>query len=243
MKREYLYTFVARCGVAMCLTVLLSSCDTRTSLGKTFEAVDLGLPSGLKWATWNIGAKSSSDYGAYFAWGETATKEDYNLASYKYYLSPSNDKQGIGVYTEGHTKYCDRCEAGCNGYTDSLTILEPTDDVAHVLLGGAWRMPTIGDFEELSKNCVWTWTTMPNGVSGYNVKGKNGNSIFLPAAGYRYEHFRYCEISNGFYWSSSLSSTNVCNARYLGFFSGNVSVGYIHFRDYGFSVRPVWSKE
>ena len=192
--------------------------------------VDLGLPSGLKWATCNVGASSPEDYGDYFAWGETKSKKTYNWSTYKY------------SYASTHlfTKYCASTSNGYNGFVDNKTTLDPEDDVAHVKWGGAWRMPTKAEQDELrdTNNCTWTWTTQ-GGKNGYKVTSKkNGNSIFLPAAGFRNDSSLSGAGSWGHYWSSSLG-TNYSDGSYrLYFYSGDV-YSYYNGRDYGQSVRPV----
>ena len=134
--------------------------------------VDLGLPSGTLWATCNIGATTPEEYGDYFAWGETETKEIYDWSTYKYC-------NGSGFAL---TKYCCNDSYGNDGFVDSLCYLEYSDDVAKVNLGVGWRMPTAAEQFELEDNCRWTWTEQ-NGVAGYLATGPNGNNIFLPAAG------------------------------------------------------------
>ena len=188
------------------------------------EYVDLGLPSGLKWATCNVGAKSPEEYGGYYAWGETEEKSSYNWSTYKWCNGSYNTM----------TKYCtDRYE----GTVDNKTVLDPEDDVAHVKWGGSWRMPTKAEQDELRNKCSWTWTAQ-NGVNGYRVTGPNGNSIFLPAVGWRGGTVFY-HTANGHYWSSSLSNISD-NARLLYFYDDS----YLNelnnsLRYYGFSVRPV----
>ena len=135
------------------------------------RAIDLGLPSGIKWASCNVGATEPWEYGGYYAWGETEEKSNYDTSTYKYCN---------GSYFS-MTKYC---TSSSFGTVDNKTTLEPGDDVAHVKWGGSWRMPTKAEQDELRNNCTWTWTTL-NGVDGYRVTGPNGNSIFLPAAGFR----------------------------------------------------------
>ena len=127
------------------------------------EYVDLGLS--VKWATFNVGATSPEDYGDYFAWGETETKETYSWATYK---------------------WCDGTSTNMTKYNteDRKTILEPADDVAQVHWGGKWRMPTKEEIEELIDNCTWS-ESIQNGVKGYVVTSKHtGNSIFFPYSGY-----------------------------------------------------------
>ena len=178
--------------------------------------VDLGLSSGLKWATCNVGANAPEDYGYYFAWGEVEPKTTYNWDTYKYY-----DDSNLTKYTSN----------------DSKTVLDPEDDAATANWGGAWRMPTKAEQDELRNNCTWTWISQ-NGVNGYKVTGPNGNSIFLPAAGYMLEGSLFNAGSYGYYWSSSLSTDYPSSAYDVGFDSGYVD-WYYDDRYYGFTVRPV----
>ncbi len=187
--------------------------------------VDLGLPSGLLWATCNVGADKPEDYGDYFAWGETETKSTYNWSTYKW----CND----GDYHK-LTKYNTYSSYGT---VDNRTVLDPEDDAARANWGGAWRMPTREEMNELYANCTWTWTTQ-NGVNGRKFTGSNGNSIFLPAAGCYYNGSLYGAGSGGYYWSSSLYTDNPYDAYYLYFSSGDVRMDY-YGRNYGQSVRPV----
>ena len=198
-----------------------------TSIGG-HESVDLGLPSGTLWATTNVGAINPWDYGDYFAWGETTTKSKYDLSTYKYANGASNKL----------TKYCFQSDYGNNGYTDSRTTLERSDDAATANWGSDWCMPTLDQIKELKDNCTWTWTTK-NDKKGYEVKGKNGNSIFLPAAGYRYGTSLNDYGSYGYYWSSSLLTGYPSDGRGLYFDSGYVYPDNWFGRNYGFSVRPV----
>lgn len=187
------------------------------------EYVDLGLPSGILWATCNIGSTNPEDYGDYFAWGETTT---HNWRTYRW----GEDKK--------FTKYCNNSEYGNNGYTDNLTILEASDDVATVNWGQGWRMPTYDDFEELKNNCTSTWTTL-NGVNGRIFTGLNGNSIFMPAAGFSCL-LNIAEVdSMGEYLSSSLNLDNSCNVLGFSFSCGVWSTVSILRRYNGYSVRPV----
>ena len=175
----------------------------------------------------NVGADSPEDYGDYFAWGEIQPKSTYNWSTYKWCN---------GDYDE-LTKYCTYSSYGYNGFTDGKTILEPSDDAATANWGEKWCMPTYDQLSELRSECTWTWTTQ-NGVKGYKVTGPNGNSIFLPAAGYRYYSNLYCAGSNGLYWSSSLYESNPNYAYCLYFSSGSRSL-YYYYRYYGHTVRAV----
>ena len=194
------------------------------------EAVDLGLS--VKWASWNVGASAPEEYGAYFAWGETEPHFwDYDWVSYKWCNGDSNKL----------TKYCPTNKADYwdgMGSPDGKTVLDLEDDAAHANWGGTWRMPTDAEWTELWNNCTWTWTTQ-NGVNGRLVtSNSNGNSIFLPAAGYRYDGNLIGAGSNGLYWSSSLNTDGPYNAWYVYFDSSGV-YGGLDSRYGGFSVRPV----
>ncbi len=192
------------------------------------EWVDLGLPSGLKWAICNVGATAPEGYGDYFAWGETSPKDNYDWSTYKY---------NNGSY-DTMIKYCTRSNYGYNGFTDNKTTLDLSDDAARANWGGTWRMPTAAELKELRKHCKWKWTTQ-NGVKGFKVTSKtNGNSIFLPAAGYRDGTSVLSVGSCGYYWSSSLYESYPSDAYCLLFNSGNVD-WYFNDRDYGHSVRAV----
>lgn len=187
------------------------------------EYVDLGLPSGLLWATCNVGASSPQDYGNYYAWGETTTKSTYNWSTYKWC---NGSEYSLTKYNTDWSY----------GYVDNRTTLEPADDVARAKWGGRWRMPTMTEKNELRLNCTWTWTTQ-NGVKGMKVKGPNGKSIFLPAAGY-YSGSSH-ETGSNYYWSSSLSSVPRSAYR-LYFNSGGVyNDSYVTHRCCGMPVRPV----
>ena len=188
------------------------------------EYVDLGLPSGLLWATCNVGASSPEDYGSYFAWGETETKSYYGWSTYKWCNGSCN------TLTKYNTD-------SYYGTVDNRTVLEMSDDAAHVNWGGSWRMPTYDEMQELKDRCTWTWTTQ-GGKSGYRVTGPNGKSIFLPAAGYFSDGGLGSAGSYGNYWSSSLYTGSPYDAYSLFFDSSFLSM-YCYSRCYGRSVRPV----
>lgn len=189
------------------------------------EAIDLGLPSGLKWASFNVGATKVEDYGDYFAWGETEPKADYSWATYKFELGTDNN----GPFS----KYVNKSSYGT---VDNKTVLDPEDDAAHVNWGGSWRMPTVAEWTELRTKCTWTWTSH-NGVNGRKVTGPNGNSIFLPAARL-WDGSTRVFAGFGYYWSSSLQSDFPDHAKDVSFGSENVYRAFsIRYR--GLSVRPV----
>ena len=203
-------------------TIYINNCEPEEP-ETTHKYVDLGLPSGLKWATCNVGATTPEDYGDYFAWGEVEPKEYYDWSTYKYCAGSSSTM----------TKYCDNSDYGKDGFVDNKTVLDPEDDAAHVNWGGAWRMPTKAEQDELRNNCTWTWTTQ-NGVNGYKVIGPNGNSIFLPAAGCRFEGSLNNAGSYGYYWSSSLNADDPYRAYYVYFNSDYVDWYNYGGRYYGF---------
>ncbi len=219
------------------MLVSFSACNTNEPdvLIGPKEAVDLGLPSGTLWATCNVGATSPEQDGAYFAWGETTTekyKYTYDWSTYKYCNGGSRTQ----------TKYCTDSSYGT---VDNKTTLDPSDDAAHVNWGGDWRMPTKSEQDELLDECTWTWTDNYNntGVAGCIVTGTNGNSIFLPAAGYRAEYATFCDVGvYGCYWSSSLNESYPNRSYYLDFGSDSYDE-YRNYRCYGRSVRPVCSPQ
>ena len=218
----------------------------------SYEYVDLGLS--VNWATFNVGATKPEEYGDYFAWGET---EPYYEAGYAQEDPQAHWKDGKsdgynwfnykwfnGTYDSLTKYYNTRSDSGT---VDNKTVLDPEDDVAHVLWGDSWRMPTAEEQEELRNNCTWTWydsgNTEFNGVAGYKVTsnkdGYTDRSIFLPAAGYRYDTGLYFGGSNGGYGSSSLSTDDPICAYILYFDSGRRITNVNGVRFYGFSVRPV----
>ena len=215
MKKHYSF-FIC---LFVALSTFLLSCGGSSDAGH--EYVDLGLPSGLKWATCNVGANNPWEYGGYYAWGETEEKSNYDRSTYKW-CNGSFDTM---------TKYCINSSYGT---IDNRTVLDAEDDVAHVKWGGEWRMPTKTEQDELRNSCVWQWTAL-NGVNGYSVTGPNGNSIFLPAVGYRNGADVFSVGRNGNYWSSSLSG----NRAYGLYFSVDYYFGDDNFRYYGLCVRPV----
>lgn len=179
------------------------------------EAVDLGLS--VKWATCNVGANSPEEYGVYFAWGETKEKESYSESTYKYLIS--SKYQDIGDDIAG-TNY----------------------DVASVMWGGSWHIPTHSQLSELYNKCTWLWTTL-NGVNGQLVTGPNGASIFLPAAGHYFGNANEYKGKKGSYWSSTAADGRIYMAMSSGFsesseelvFSQNTYTS----RYFGLTIRAV----
>ena len=183
------------------------------------HVIDLGLPSGTKWACCNVDTdnpenQSPTNYGGYYAWGETETKDKYKWQTYTYYHNINNDDIGSDI---AGTEY----------------------DVAHVKWKKCWQMPTYVQYEELINNCTIVWTTM-NGVNGSKLTGPNGGSIFFPAIGYRIDIARVSGGLNGNYWSSTLSpseSKYACGATNK---EESMGIYMTCSRYYGLGVRPVW---
>ena len=199
------------------------------------EWVDLGLPSGLKWATCNMGALSPEDYGDYYAWGETSPKSEYLWGNYRFRES------GDAIYNVTFSKYNTKDERGS---VDNKTQLDYSDDAARVNWGGNWRMATFAEWEELKTQCDWTWTTQ-GGKNGYKVTSKmNGDSIFLPAAGFRDSGYPGdTDLINGgihgYYCSSTLYTEYPYGSRGVDFGSSGVRMSAYGVRYNGESVRPV----
>ncbi len=206
-----------------------NSITTMDPVHEGHEYVDLGLPSGTLWATCNVGAIYPTEYGDYFAWGETQVKENYEWSTYKYCNGSENTL----------TKYCTRSDLGT---VDNKTTLESSDDAATANWGGNWRMPTEAENEELLTECTWTWTIF-NGVYGFQITSKKDTrkSIFLPAAGYRKGTMLLNVGVDGYYWPSSVDLIYSAHVHVLYFESGNNNYASYSLRYNGYSVRPVFS--
>ena len=177
--------------------------------------IDLGLPSGTKWACCNVGATKPEGDGDYYAWGETTTKSDYSWSTYK---------------------HCDGSSSSCHDLGSSICGTQY--DVAHVKWGGPWQLPTLDQIKELLDKCnKGVWTTQ-NGVEGRKFTGPNGGSIFLPAAGYRLGADLYSRGTGGYCWSGTQSASYSFLAYYLYFYSF-LADWYYFDRCCGHSVRPV----
>ena len=207
--------------------------DADSGLSFPERYVDLGLS--VKWAKYNIGATRPEDAGDYFAWGETQVKNTYEWSTYTWCSNATNNSMN---------KYCNKSTYGYNGFTDTKTVLDIEDDVAHVVWGGDWRMPTIDEWNELINNCSWSYSTKWDNQVGSmiavykvtsRVAGYTDRSITIRCVKYSgstSEEFR------GYYWSSSLYTTTPNSAFSL----------YINSEDYkssygsrcsGYVVRPV----
>ena len=189
--------------------------------------IDLGLPSGTKWACCNVGAHSPEEYGGYYAWGEVSEKDVYNEVSYQY--ATGTDKDGDGWYDDDVLSYQNL----------GSSIAGTRYDVAHEQWGGSWVMPSQDQIKELINHCTYQWTTL-NGVNGMRFIGSDGGSIFLPNAGARWHGNLYYANMYGYYWSSTQDPD------YSGYAFGlYIGSGYAYWNDYGLyrdggrSVRPV----
>lgn len=179
-----------------------------------YAYVDLGLSSGLQWARVNIGATLPADYGDYYAWGETETKDSYTSDNSITYCFDTDDFSGDATY-----------------------------DAATANWGSSWRMPTTSNFDELINQCSWTWTTQKNSdgstTKGYRIEGPNGNSIFLPSAGFWYSKYSQ---GYGYYWSSTpypYASWSEDDSAYSLYFDNYNYKSTSATRSNGRSVRPV----
>ena len=210
---------------------------------KTIEAVDLGLPSGIKWANCNLGATRPEKYGDYYGWGSIkpyANGEDVDWPLYfqniggtaKEYYECGSDKDPLKAFV----------------YPNNVSIAGLSKwDAAKQKLGEAWRMPTDDDIQELRQNCEWKWQENYKGKKGFLVKSRvNNNSIFLPAAGYRSGTSTSSESVEGYYWSSNPYQSTTCasysisSKAYHLKFDSNYDFFEYNSRSRGFPIRPVW---
>ena len=183
-----------------------------------FEYVDLGLPSGTKWAASTIGAKAPESAGSYFAWGE---------------ISESN------YYTEAECETCNLSVADLTKHEIIKSLrLTANYDAATYNMGIGWQTPTKQQYEELKTNCTWMWQDKP---SGYKIVAKNGKSIFLPTTGYMSNGGNLNYANQGFYWTSEVESGSSKNAIGLGFSSNEYNIKS-YYRDGGRCIRAVTSK-
>lgn len=197
------------------------------------DYIEMGLS--VRWATVNIGAVNPEDYGDCFAWGETEAKSDYSWSSYK--------------WCDGTSSYMTKYSVGKGmGVRDNKDTLEPEDDAAHVQWGGGWRLPTKAELDELRRKCTWTRTSV-NGVVGFLVTSKmdcyTDRSIFLPLGGFWSDTEYLNATYQGYYWSSSIGTDEkqgqyAAHCLYISSIGHN---GYICYRNYGFSIRPVCKEE
>ena len=237
---KVLYIKSGRWSLTPCMIVDISNKDISEPSGyhRGYGYVDLGLPSGTLWATMNVGADSPEDYGDYFAWGETESKDYYGWDTYKWMTDGMSSWMGVNKYTypDGETSAVWYDENG-EFIGDNKTVLELADDAANANWEGDWVMPTNEEQLELSQYCTSVITRL-DGVVGRMFTGPNGNSIFLPAAGYRDYSGLYGAGPNGRYWSSSLSTYDSDGA-YVLYLGSDIPYWSCSDRYYGLSVRPV----
>ena len=217
-------TFFALAAIA--LTTLLTGCEKedKDSISKSdvnkgivmiegrggqeFAAVDLGLSSGTLWATCNVGASSPEDAGNYYSWGEIEPKSYYDTYSYKWF----DDK-----YAEYYTKYINDKDNPYYSDSTKKNVLYPEDDVARMVMGEKWFMPTPDDFNELTYRCERRYCKL-NGVWGFlftsKVKGYTDNSIFFPFAGRKDGDKVKFDVDYGFYWSRNLYTKKESDCAY-----------------------------
>lgn len=219
--------------------------NNNTSDGKQngHDYVDLGLPSGTKWATMNIGASAPEDYGNYYAWGETETKEDYSWNTYTYFFD--NNGNYVPYDDNWHVESGELKDIGSN-------IAGTQYDVAHMKWGDSWQIPTSAQMDELQNReyCEWIWTFL-NGVKGYIITSKlNGKSIFLPACGVFYSCEQQHMNTDGHYWLSTSETSNTFYADYLIFSSVSYDTRhkseFFHdndCRNHGRAIRPVFTRK
>lgn len=218
-------------------------CSAQTISGQIdgYDYVDLGLPSGTMWATYNVGATKPTEQGDLFAWGETKPKENSDWSTYKYAKAIWHEgKNKRKLELDSLTKY--NSGKDYPGTIDRLSVLLPEDDAATVNWGNAWRMPTKAEQNELRKGCKWEWTKNYNGsgIAGRVGTSKaNGNTIFLPAAGSRIGTELDHPCCLGTYWSSSLYEYSSDSAYCLDFTALLGINGATHHRSDSQSVRAV----
>lgn len=200
--------------------------------GGSFEIgyVDLGLPSGALWSNCNMNAYTDFDDGGYYAWGEIDEKGEYNWATYKHCRGKEHKL----------IRYCSDPEYGLNGFVDYWYNLAGDDDVAYMNWQRPWHIPSVYEWNELKDNTTATWTSK-EGYYGLELTGKNGNSIFLPATGFK-QGTSQSDQGVGYYWSSELFSPEPTFALAF-YFEGEDSRIIEDYRYIGMVVRPVMDKK
>lgn len=206
------------------------------------EAVDLGLS--VKWASFNVGATSPEENGSYFMWASTVDDPEckYNKLTCPY---QNPDFADPDYFIDYFLKYCNNTDAGMPDY---LTTLEPVDDAATAAFGEDWRMPTADEMNELLERCNAEQFEEGNdefGAAGFLFTGPNGNSIFMPMAGYRYLLDVYNSGKEFNYWTSSLYTPSCLYANALtekGYGANKYLAVDFKGRYMGFPVRAVCTK-
>lgn len=240
---------VTGCNIGICHITCLANDGSgvfgkcKVTVTSKYEYVDLWLPSGTLWAKTNIGANAPEEYGGYFAWGETQPKEDFSWETYAFFgnhVYEDLDEFGPQYMYSTVTKYCTDSKYGFEGFTDGLTELLPEDDAATANWGRNWRMPSQEQLKELVNNNYTTveWTVL-NGVAGTKItSNRNGQSIFLPAAGNRLGTNVFLTGRVGDIWSRNLEKSDPTWASCLSI-SEDKPLTTMHERIRGTSVRPV----
>lgn len=203
-----------RCRIAT-IPVEVKSLDGVTDAA---EAINLGLPSGTLWASWNIGASAPEEPGGYYAWGEILEKTNYNWTTYQ---------------------HCDGTEETIHDIGDNICFTGY--DVANKQWGGLWRIPTYEDFGELNSNCTKEWDQL-NGQWGLWFTGPNGKRIFMPAAGYLSDNSFYNVDEEGYYWSGVFNKRSLyygSSPNYLIIYDSSADRSYSKTPYTGYSIRPV----
>lgn len=211
--------------------IMIIACRTKVFSQSDYEYVDLGLS--VKWATKNVGSSQTTDYGDYFAWGETTPKEEYDWTTYKY-------------TEEKATKMTKYCYSSLGATKDFLDILEASDDAATCRWGQQWRTPTLDEMNELLQNCTWIWSNdyQGSGKAGYivrsNIEGFKSKTIFLPAAGHWGGKNPYDTNQKGMYWTSSLNFESLASIQAAQLYFGSGGYETMSYdRQIGMTIRPV----
>lgn len=204
---------------------------TKKMLNNQYEFVDLGLPSGTLWAKCNVGAKEEHEYGWYFAWGETETKDTYNWDTYKFSIEQNVEDD---VQQSNMSKY---------NYKDNIKKLQPEDDVVNVIMGNNCHIPTKAQFDELLtlKN-EWVENYKNTGVNGRLFNGKNGNTLFLPFAGYMKDDKKFDENTRGLYHCTMVNYHYAHETYFLFISKVSKNVNKDGYRCDGESIRGVMNK-
>lgn len=214
------------------LTAVSCNKDENNGIGtyNGHEYVDMGLPSGILWATCNLGAEEPHEYGLHFAWGEVTTKTNYEWGNY----TLCN-----GAYNK-LTKYCNVASYGDNGFVDDLIIVEADDDVVVKQWGEGWRMPTYTDMLEFQSYTNSEWTEQ-NGVKGRLFTSRvNGNTLFMPASGTYKGTDLKDKGTKGYYWAGEINSINSPHrACSLEFDESEYFTSNCNYRCYGQTIRPI----
>ena len=230
MKQQFILTALVACLLAACEDPSLKQISGSDN---GHDYVDLGLS--VMWSPVNLGATTIGEFGDYYAWGETETKDYFSWENYKYC-----EGKGSNYNLYKYTKY------GINpqeGIVDNLTTLEPEDDAAHVQWGGAWRMPTKEEWIELREKCSWNYSAV--GKKGWTATGPNGNSIFFPLAGGKMWNENTSQNYYGFYRSATLGEKYSAYTYIVTFSCGDDDKAEISWsngsRVGGISIRPICS--